>query len=66
MLVLTHELDMQQYALSAIANLLLMAECDHMVVAFHSHFGRLAYELSYGLGSAKSPPISVDLPWVNH
>lgn len=65
-LVISHDVDMHEYALSAIANLMLMAECSHQVLAFHSHFGRLAYELSYGLGSAASPPLSMDVMWINY
>ena len=52
LLAISHDLSMQTYAATAIANVLLMGQCSHFVGGFGSHFGRLAYEL--GTHSEKS------------
>lgn len=59
----THSTDMLAYALTAAANAHLMSRCAVFVGTLHTHFGRMAYELSLAGGWATSAAVSLDLPW---
>lgn len=48
---------------STILDILILSECDYFIGTLSSHFGALAYELSYANKGYHAPYISLDYPW---
>ncbi len=48
---------------ATIVDLFLLAECDYFIGTLSSHYGALAYELSYAQKGYHVPYISLDYPW---
>mmetsp|Transcript_36639 Transcript_36639/g.57229 ORF Transcript_36639/g.57229 Transcript_36639/m.57229 type:complete len:561 (+) Transcript_36639:107-1789(+) len=63
MMLLTHQVNITQYAFDAISNVELLASATHLLATFGSHFSRMAHEINFARGGYASPPVTLDVFW---
>uniref|UniRef100_A0A7S1HK44 GT23 domain-containing protein n=3 Tax=Hemiselmis andersenii TaxID=464988 RepID=A0A7S1HK44_HEMAN len=56
-------MDRRMVAETTLVDILLLSQCDYFVGTLSSHFGALAYELSWANKGYHIPHISLDHPW---